>query len=167
MTQPQFTDAIALLKADHRHIDDLLAEFAKSRWPLRRQSVADALCTMLKIHIALEQDIFFPAFRGRLADEMLDRAHAEDDSASLLIRLIESANPRDEAYATRVRTLADSIRRHIHAKERFIHGLFARCRKAGVDLVSLRDAMIERKREMLAQGRFSGKATRALRLVAA
>ena len=165
MTQPQFTDAIAMLKADHRHIDDLLTEFAKSRWPLRRQSVADRLCSLLKIHIALEQGIFLPAFRGRLADEMLDKAHAEDDSAAALVHLIEANSPRDEAYGAQVRALAESIRGHLHGRERFLDGLFARCRKAGVDLVALRDTMIERRRDMQAQGSFARRS--ALRLVAA
>jgi hemerythrin superfamily protein len=158
MSQPQFTDAIALLKADHRHIDDLLVEFGKSRWPLRRQSVADRLCSALTIHMALEEEIFYPAFRGRIADEMLDRARAEDDGARLLIRLIEAANPRDDSYPAKVRVLSDSIRRHIGAKERFIHGLFARCRRAGVDLVALRDAMMARRRDLMAQGHFAGMA---------
>lgn len=165
MTQPQFADAIALLKADHRHIDDLFVEFGKTRWPMRRQSVADTLCNTLKIHIALEQEIFFPAFRGHLPDELLDRAQAEDEGAAVLIRLIEHANPREDTHGLRVKSLAEAIRRHIHAKERFIHGLFARCRKAGVDLVALRDAMIERKRELQALGGFTTRPP--LRLVAA
>jgi hypothetical protein len=165
MTQPQFADAIALLKADHRHIDDLFVEFGKTRWPMRRQSVADMLCTTLKIHIALEQEIFFPAFRGFLPDDLLDRAQAEDDGATALIRLIEHANPREDLYGARVKALAEAIRRHIHAKERFIHGLFARCRRAGVDLVALRDAMVERRRALSAQGSFAARTP--LRLVAA
>ncbi|MDE1917083.1 MAG: hemerythrin domain-containing protein [Sphingomonadales bacterium] len=157
MTDLHFADAIALLKADHRHLDDLIGEFARSRWPMRRQSVADQLCTLLSIHLTLEEEIFFPALRGRVAEDMLETLRVQDDGTRSLIRQIEAMNPRDEAYGLKVKALVDKIRRHILLREGFVHGLFACCRRAGVDLVTLRDAMNERRRILLSQGGFAAR----------
>lgn len=156
MVHQQFVDAIALLKADHRHFDDLIGEFAKARWPMRRQSVADQLCSMLSIHLTLEEEILFPALRGRVAEEVLETLRRQDSGTRGLIRQIAAMSPRDEGYSVSIKLLADAIRRHISLREAFIHGLFALSRRAGVDLVALRDAMNERRRILLSQAATRG-----------
>lgn len=169
VTQSHFADAIALLKADHRHFDDLFEAFGKSRWPVRRQSVAHQICTELAIHINLEEDLFYPALRGRVADDLLDRALARLDETRILMRLVETANPRDEFYAAKMHVLAQSVRSHVQEEELFQHGLFARCRRAAVDLVTLGKAMIARRGALVAQARPVGlpMGRNGLRLVAA
>lgn len=167
-TQAQFADAIALLKADHRHFDDLFDAFGKSKWPVRRQSVAQQICAELAVHISLEEELFYPALRGRIADDDLDRAMARLDEAKVLMKLVQGADPRDEFYAAKVHVLSESLRYHAREEEQFIYGLFARCRRAAVDVVTLGKAMIARKHALLAQMRPVGLSGRpSLRLVAA
>src|SRR3546814_2494057 len=84
MANPQFTDAIALLKADHRKVEDLFEQFEKAGSPARKKTLARQICLELKIHTLIEEEIFYPAFRGRIEDDTLDEAYVEHDGAKLL-----------------------------------------------------------------------------------
>jgi hypothetical protein len=57
MPQGQFTDAIALLKADHRKVEDLFAKVCKTSAKDKKWRLAQEICYDLKIHamIVLEQ----------------------------------------------------------------------------------------------------------------
>ena len=53
MADEQFTDAIALLKADHRTVADLFEQFEKARDDGKKQAIAKKICTELKVHTML------------------------------------------------------------------------------------------------------------------
>lgn len=151
-----FTDAIALLKADHRKVEDLFEQFEKATSPSKKQSIAHEICTELKIHTAIEEEIFYPAFRGKIEDDTLDEAYVEHDGAKVLVNDIEASRPEDDFYSAKVKVLSEEIRHHVHEEEANGEGMFAQCRKADVDLVLLRDAMMARKEELLAQAKSGG-----------
>lgn len=48
MAEPQLTDAIALLKADHRKVEDLFEKFEKSTSAERKQALAQEICVELR-----------------------------------------------------------------------------------------------------------------------
>ena len=43
-------DAIALLKADHRTVEELFAKFEKASGDGRKQSLAEEICLELSVH---------------------------------------------------------------------------------------------------------------------
>ena len=94
MAKAEFTDAIALLKADHRKVEDLFEQFEKARAANRKQEIAHQICTELKIHTTIEEEIFYPAFRGKIEDDTLDEAErrritlVEVDSIPVIINLV-------------------------------------------------------------------------------
>ncbi|KAK0358168.1 hypothetical protein LTR94_036511, partial [Friedmanniomyces endolithicus] len=45
---------------------------------------------------------------------------------------------------------------HVHEEEMPSEGMFAQCRKTDVDLVALRDQMLARKEELMAQAKSAG-----------
>lgn len=92
MPKATYTDAIALLKADHRKVEDLFEQFEKARTDDRKQTLAREICSELKIHTAIEEEIFYPAFREKIEADMLDEAHVEHDGAKVLINDIESSS---------------------------------------------------------------------------
>jgi hypothetical protein len=47
----------------------------------------------------IEEEIFYPALRGKIEDDDLDEAYVEHDGAKLLINEIEAGGP-DEASTT-------------------------------------------------------------------
>lgn len=148
MADPEFTDAIAMLKADHRKVEDLFAEFEKASDTKRQQALAIEICNELKVHTMLEEEIFYPAFEGKIDEDKLKEAYVEHDSAKLLVNDILSATP-DEFYDAKVKVLSEEIEHHVKEEEQRGDGLFAQCRETDVDLVALRDAMAARKAELM------------------
>lgn len=151
-----FTDAIALLKADHRKVEDLFEKFENASSSSQKQKLAKEICTELKIHTMIEEEIFYPAFRGKIEDDTLDEAYVEHDGAKVLINDIEAASPEDDFFDAKVTVLSEEIKHHVHEEEMPSEGMFAQCRKTDVDLVELRDQMMARKQELLAQAKAEG-----------
>ncbi len=151
-----FTDAIALLKADHRKVEELFEKFEGASSSSQKQKLAKEICTELKIHTLIEEEIFYPAYRGKIEDDTLDEAYVEHDGAKILINDIEAASPDDDFFDAKVKVLSEEIKHHVHEEEMPSEGMFAQCRKADVDLVELRDHMLARKSELLAQAKATG-----------
>ena len=156
MLEQEFTDAIALLKADHREVEQLFAAFEEAKGASRKEKLAREICTELKIHTLLEEEIFYPAFEGKIEQDLLDEAVVEHDGAKVLINDIEAGGPDEEFYDAKVKVLSEQIEHHVGEEEKPAEGLFAQCRKSDVDLVALRDRMLARKQELMAQAEGEG-----------
>jgi len=157
MADQEFTDAIALLKADHRKVEALFGKYEGTGGAAAKKKLAHQICVELKIHTLLEEEIFYPAYRGKIEDDMLDEAYVEHDGAKVLINDIEAGSPEDDFYDAKVKVLSEEITHHVKEEEMRGEGMFAQCRKVeDVDLVALRDAMLTRKRELVAQEESEG-----------
>lgn len=152
--EAQFTDAIALLKADHRKVEDLFDKFEKAK--SGKQAIAETICTELKIHAMIEEEIFYPALDGKIEEDTLDEAYVEHDGAKVLINDIMSGGPDDEYYDAKVKVLSEEIKHHVKEEEARQEGMFAQARDAGVDLIDLRDRMMTRKQELMARAKSTG-----------
>ena len=156
MADAEFTDAIALLKADHRKVEGLFEQFENAKGASNRQKICHQICTELKIHTSIEEEIFYPALRGKIEDDSLDEAYVEHDGAKVLINDLESADPGADFYDAKVKVLSEEIKHHVGEEEAPKEGMFAQARASGVDLVELRDRMLARKQELMAQAESSG-----------
>jgi len=151
-----FTDAIALLKADHRKVEDLFEQFEQTSSATKKAGIAQEICNELKIHTMIEEEIFYPAFRGKIEDDTLDEAYVEHDGAKVLVNDIAAASPDADFYDAKVKVLSEEIKHHVHEEEMRAEGMFAQCRETDVDLVALRDRMMARKQELMAKAKSSG-----------
>lgn len=156
MPDQTYTDAIALLKADHRMVEQLFEQYESASGSAAKKKLAHQICVELKVHTVIEEEIFYPAFRGKIEDDMLDEAWVEHDGAKILVNDIEVGAPGDDFYDAKVKVLSEEIKHHVHEEEMPSEGMFAQCRKTDVDLVALRDAMLARKQELMAQEESSG-----------
>lgn len=156
MAKAEFTDAIALLKADHRKVEELFAQFEKAKDAGKKQKICHEICVELKIHATIEEEIFYPALRGKIEDDTLDEAYVEHDGAKMLINDLEASGPDEDFYDAKVTVLSEEIKHHVKEEEMPGEGMFAQARAASVDLVELRDRMLARKRELMAQAESSG-----------
>ena len=155
MPAQEYTDAIALLKADHRKVEDLFEKFENASEG-KKQTIAEQICTELKIHAMIEEEIFYPALDGKIEEETLTEAYVEHDGAKVLINDIMAGGPNDQFYDAKVKVLSEEIKHHVGEEEAPSEGMFAQARKAGVDLVAMRDRMLTRKRELTAQADAGG-----------
>lgn len=149
MAQSEHSDAIALLKADHRKVEDLFEKFESAGSDSKKQMLAEQICNELKVHTMIEEEIFYPAFDGKIEDETLNEAYVEHDGAKVLINDILASSPEDQFYDAKVKVLSEEIEHHVKEEEMASEGMFAQCRETDVDLVALRDAMLMRKNELM------------------
>ena len=154
--QPTPTDAIALLKQEHNEVKDMFEQFEKATDDGRKAKLAKQICTDLTIHAMLEEEIFYPALRGKIEDDLLDEAYVEHDGAKVLINDIMAGGPDDEFYDAKVKVLSEEIEHHVKEEEAPSEGMFAQARKTDADLVALRDQMLARKEELKRQAETTG-----------
>ncbi len=156
MAQKEYTDAIALLKADHREVEELFEKFENASGKDRKQRIAEQICNELKIHSMIEEEIFYPALRGKIEDELLDEGYVEHDGAKVLINDIMSGGADEDFYDAKVKVLSEEIEHHIEEEEKRSEGMFAQARETDVDLVALKDQMAARKEELTALAESEG-----------
>ena len=147
-------DAVDLLTDDHLEVSALFKQYeklAQKEAPAeQRQTLAASICSMLKAHTTLEEEIFYPASRRAGIDaDLLDEADIEHASAKELIAQIESGDPAGDRYDARVKVLGEYVTHHVVEEQT---EMFPKCRRAGMDLVSLRAEMEQRKLSLLADG---------------
>ncbi len=156
MAEDMPTDAIALLKADHRKVEELFEEFDKARRSDRKAAIVAEICTELKAHTIIEEEIFYPAVKPKIDAAIVEEGVVEHDGAKVIINDLEAGNPEDEYYDAKVKVLSEEIEHHVKEEEMPSEGMFAQARKTDVDLVALRDAMLARKQELMAQAESEG-----------
>ncbi len=141
-------DAIALLKADHRQVEEWFAAFEKSRSEQRKADLAGRICAALTVHMTIEEEFFYPAFLEATEDEDLHHeAEVEHAGAKNLIAQIEAAGPRDEYFDAKVTVLSEMIKHHVKEEEQR-DGMFAQAKASDMDLVTLGQPLQQRKAEL-------------------
>jgi hypothetical protein len=83
----------------------------------------------------------------------------------VLINDIMAGGGDDDFYDAKVKVLSEEIKHHVGEEEMREEGMFAQCRDTDVDLVALRDAMLARKQELMAQAEAGGLPAAALSVV--
>lgn len=149
-------DAIALLKADHRAVEELFEQFEKASGKAGKQKIANQICLELIIHAQIEEEIFYPACEGKVEEDLIREAAVEHDGAKVLIAEIEAGSPEDDFYDAKVKVLQEQIEHHVKEEEQRLTGMFSQARKAGLDMEALGDQLRARKEELMAQYKTSG-----------
>jgi hypothetical protein len=149
-------DAIALLKADHRKVEGLFADFEAAKGDGRKKALAEEICMELTVHTKIEEDVFYPACEGAVEEDLLQEAYVEHDGAKVLIAEIEAGGPDDEFYDAKVKVLSEMIEHHVEEEEKRVEGMFSQARKAGLDMDALGEQMAAEKEKLLASYKSSG-----------
>ena len=149
-------DAVALLKEDHRKVEELFAEFEKASGDGRKQTLAEEICLELSVHAQIEEEIFYPACEGKVDEDLLKESYVEHDGAKVLIAEIMNGGPSDEYYDAKVTVLQEEIEHHVEEEEKRMEGLFAQASKAGLDMDALGVELAARKTELTEQFKASG-----------
>jgi hemerythrin superfamily protein len=144
----QTIDAVTLLKQEHRQITEWFTEYDSARPDLPKQALAVRICRALRVHAALEADIFYPALLKATDDPMMfEIAVREHTDAQRLIEQIMQAGPVDERFDSTVRVLADVVAQHV-AEEECSGGIFDEAEESDMDLQSMGIQLQVRRHEL-------------------
>ena len=151
---PAKQDAVTLLKADHRKVEELFEKYENARG--KKADIAKQICMELTIHTIIEEEIFYPACRQAGVDsDMLDEANVEHDGAKVLIAELENGSPDDDFYDAKVKVLSEEIKHHVKEEEKR-GGIFSGARDVELDLKALGEQIMARKEELKANFKEKG-----------
>ncbi len=148
-------DACDFLDEDHKLVESMFDEYQglvddkPADAAQRKQELAADICEALKVHTTIEEEIFYPALRGKLDDPItLNEAEVEHAGAKDLIAKIEKGNVTQDMFDAQIKVLGEYIKHHVKEER---HEMFPKARSAkGVDLVALKGKLEVRKNELMA-----------------
>lgn len=151
--QPAPSDAIALLKQDHREVEAMFEQFEQLDSKAEKARLAAKICVALTMHATIEEELLYPPAHEEIEEDLVDEAIVEHDSARQLIAEIEAMKPSEHLYDAKVKVLGEYVKHHVKEEE---NEMFPQLRSSGIDLEDLGEQLMQRKAELLT--RMGGKA---------
>lgn len=150
---PKTDDAVDLLIADHKQVHSLFLAYkklvARDAGADERQPLAEEICTMLTVHAAIEEELFYPAARAaKVESALLDEAEVEHASLKDLINQLRGMGADDALYDAKVTVLGEYVDHHVKEEQ---DEMFPKCRKSRMDLQQLGAQLAQRKEELSAE----------------
>jgi len=149
-------DAIALLKADHRKVEELFEKFEAAKGGERKKALAQEICTELCVHATIEEEIFYPACKGVVEEDLMSESYVEHDGAKVMIAELVAGSPDDAFYDAKMKVLSEEIKHHVKEEEKPGEGVFSQAREGGLDMDGLGDRLKARKEQLLAKFKAEG-----------
>ncbi len=141
-------DAIALLKAEHQAVEAKFARYEHlgDRALKAKATIVAEVIRALSAHAAIEEEVFYPAVRERLADQEDQVLEALEEHHVLKWTLseLDGMSPDQERFNAKFTVLMESVRHHVKEEEK---ELFPRVRKGFTrnELAELGDALAKAK----------------------
>lgn len=140
-------DAIALLKADHDKVKQLLSdlETTTERGVKTRQELFATIKGELTVHEIIEEEIFYPALKAHpKAKDIVLEGYEEHHVVDLLMNELEGMDVSDEMWGPKALVMKENIEHHIEEEE---GDMFKQARQVfdRQELVDLGTRMAERK----------------------
>jgi len=141
------SDAIALLKADHRQVEQMFKEcWGANTIDAAKEELAEEICQALTIHAMIEREIAYPAFREAGVDpRTMDEAEIEHATFEHLVEDLQAMRARDEQFGATVKVLCEYVKHHVKKEE---NEMFPKVQATKADLVGIGWRLADRKREM-------------------
>jgi len=141
--------ALALLKKDHETVKDLFDQFEKAEGRPAKKKIVKRALTELKVHAVIEEELFYPAVRKPVGNNIMNEADEEHHVAKVLIAELEDMDGREDHYDAKFKVLSENVRHHIKEEESEV---FPKAKDAKVNFEELSKAMLQRKETLLAEG---------------
>ena len=139
-------DVFEMLKADHRHVQDLFTKFEDAD-KRARASIADETLTALEVHAALEEELVYPAVAEVIDDEeLINEAKEEHHVAKVLIKELRKMDAEDEGFSTKFKVLGELVGHHIEEEE---GEMFPQAQEGGFEPESISDEVSKRKAKLM------------------
>ena len=115
------TDAIVLLKEDHKTVEKLFKRFerADDEAFAEKREIVDSIIEELTTHAFIEEEIFYPAARAGVPeteDHVLESVEEHHVVAWILSELVGMA-PEAENFDAKVTVLTENVRHHVGEEE--------------------------------------------------
>ena len=115
------TDAIVLLKDDHKEILRVFSDFEKAGDAAHKTKgrLVDRMIELLTVHTYIENEVMYPRVRElvpELEDDVLE-SYEEHHVADVLVTELSAMDPADERFTAKTTVLIENVRHHIEEEE--------------------------------------------------
>jgi hemerythrin superfamily protein len=115
------TDAIVLLKNDHKEIRKTFSDFEKAgdKAFAAKGKLVDRMIELLTVHTYIENEVMYPRVRALLPeveDDVLE-SYEEHHVADVLVIELSAMKPDDERFTAKTTVLIENVRHHIEEEE--------------------------------------------------
>jgi hemerythrin superfamily protein len=115
-------DAVALIKADHRRVEQLFREFeeAGDRAYKTKHQLVERMIRELEVHATIEEETYYPAVEAKArkdGKELVAEAVEEHHVVKILLGELASMSAEDEAFDAKVTVLMENVRHHVEEEE--------------------------------------------------
>jgi hemerythrin-like domain-containing protein len=135
-------DPIQLLKKQHREVEALFKKIEKASGAQQRRAPLAELAANLKLHMAIEEKIFYPAVQrlpAKKAEDMTLEAYEEHAVVKLVLAELPGVDPEDDRFDAKMTVLSELIEHHVEEEE---DEMFKTAKKLGpAELNALGDRM--------------------------
>src|SRR3954452_4629249 len=135
--------AVALLKEDHDRVKELFDRFKAAKTRPAKIKIVRAALVELKVHAAIEEEIFYPAVRKPVGKEIMNEADEEHHVAKLLIAELDGMDGSESHFDAKFHVLAENVRHHIKEEE---DEMFPKAKGVKLDFEVLAEKMKSRKK---------------------
>lgn len=115
------TDAITMLKNDHKAVEQLFKRFEKAgeRAHVEKRNIVDGIVEALSVHAAIEEQVFYPVVRATVpgAEDQTLESLEEHHIVKWVLSELESMSPEDERFDAKVTVLIENVRHHVEEEE--------------------------------------------------
>ncbi|HEV7148929.1 MAG TPA: hemerythrin domain-containing protein [Pedococcus sp.] len=114
------TDAIVVLRNDHKEVRALFREFeTKSTTKARKGAIVRKVIQLLTAHTYIENEVMYPAVRELLPDLEQDvlESYEEHHVADVLVAELSVMSPKDERFEAKTTVLIENVRHHMDEEE--------------------------------------------------
>ena len=114
------TDAIVILKDDHKEVRGLFREFEKSTTTnARKGTIVKKVIELLTVHTYIENEVMYPEVRRLLPDLEDDvlESYEEHHVADVLVMELAALKPGDERFEAKTTVLIENVRHHMDEEE--------------------------------------------------
>jgi iron-sulfur cluster repair protein YtfE (RIC family) len=141
-------DAIALLRADHKRVAALYAQYEATRSSAKKKALVTTICQELSIHAQVEEEIFYPAVKAALKDkELVPEATVEHATLKELIAQVKDKEPDGEMFDAKIKVMSEYTKHHVKEEQT---EMFPKAQKTKLDMQALGAQIAARKEELLA-----------------
>jgi Hemerythrin HHE cation binding domain len=141
--------AVSLLIEDHDRVKELFDQFEKAKGRAAIKKIVRAALTELKVHAAIEEELFYPAVRKPIGKDIMNEADEEHHVAKLLIAELDVMDGSESHFEAKFHVLAENVRHHIKEEE---NEMLPKAKGVKLDFEALAEKMKHRKERLLKEG---------------
>ncbi len=155
---PSATD---MIRADHTRVVAAFHRYKADSAPGRKRAIVDMICTSLRVHAQIEEEIFYPEMRAA-GSILIDELEPEHEEMRTLMATLSGMQPTDPQYDLTFMELMRQVIHHAADEETMVLSHAESVLGGRVNQLGAR--MMKRRMELMAPhaGQLAGQKARAM-----